>query len=84
MGKVDRIASQVVTLTLVKSKCVPILLYCLEVCSLNAKDIKSVDYAITSALFKIFQTNSNEIIEEWKRSFGVKPLSDIVAARKLT
>ena len=84
MGKVGRIASQEVTLVLVKSKCVPTLLYCLEVCPVNTKDIKSLEYPITCALFKIFQTNSDEIIEECKRSFGVKLLLDIVAARKLT
>ena len=35
MGKVDRIALQEVTLTLVKLKCGPTLLYCLEVCSFH-------------------------------------------------
>ena len=83
-GKVGRIASQEVTLTLVKSKGAPTLLYCLEVCPFNTKDIKSLENSTTCALFKIFQTNSNEIIEECKRSFDVKPLSDIVAVRKLT
>ena len=69
---------------IVKVKCVPTLLYCLEVCPLNTKNIKSLEYPTTCVLFKIFQTYSNEIIEECKRSFGVKPLSDIVAAKKLT
>ena len=84
MWKVGRIASQEVTLTLVKSRCVPTLLYCLEVCPLNAKDITSSEYPITCAIFKIFQTNSNEILEECKRSFDAKPLSDIVAAWQRT
>jgi len=34
-GKIRRIASEEVTLQLVKSKCIPILLYGLEVCELN-------------------------------------------------
>ena len=59
MVKVDRIAS------LVKSKCLQTLLYCLEVWLLNAKDIKSLKYHIKNyAFFKIFQTNSNEIVKE--------------------
>ena len=69
MGKVGRISLQVVTHTLVKSKCVATLLYCLKDCQLNTMDIKSLEYPITRAFFKIFQTNSNEIIEECKRSF---------------
>ena len=72
MGKVGRIAVQEVTLTLVKSKCMPTLLYYREVCPLNTKDTKSVKYPITCALFNIFQTNSYGTIEECKRSFGVK------------
>ena len=40
-----------------------------EVCRLNTKDIKSLEYPITCALFKIFKTSSNEIIDEYKRSF---------------
>ena len=55
-----------------------------EVCPINTKDIKSLEYPITCAVFKIFETNSNEIIEDCKRSFDVKPFSDIVAARNLT
>ena len=50
--------------------------------ALNTRDIKSLEYPIACAFFKIFQITYNEIIEECKRSFGHKPLSDIVAARK--
>jgi len=38
-GKVGRTASEKVTLQLVLSKCVPVLLYGLEACPLNASDI---------------------------------------------
>jgi len=34
-GKVGRVASEEVTLHLIKSKCIPVLLYGLEVCPLN-------------------------------------------------
>ena len=61
MGKVGRITLQEVTLTLVQSKCLLTLLYCLEVCPLNTKDTKSLEYPITCALSKIFQTNSYEL-----------------------
>ena len=84
MGKGGRIAVQEETFTLVKSKCVPTLLYCLEVCPLNTKDTKSLEYPITCALFRIVQPNSYGTIEECERSFGVKLLSDIATARKST
>ena len=84
MGKVGRTASQEVTLTLVKSKCLPTLLCCLEVYPLKHEDIKSLEYPINCTYFKIFYTNANEIIKKCKRYFDVNPLSDIVAAWKLT
>jgi len=36
-GKVGYVASEETILQLIKSKCLPILLYCLEVCQLNKK-----------------------------------------------
>jgi len=47
-GKVGRISSEEVVLQLVKSKCLPILLYCLEVCPLTKTDLKSLDFVINS------------------------------------
>jgi len=45
-GKIGRIASEEVTLPLVKSKCIPILLYGLEVCELNKSPMASMDFTI--------------------------------------
>ena len=46
-GKVGSIiASETVVIELLKSKCMPILFYGLEVCPLNKSNIKSIDYAI--------------------------------------
>ena len=43
-GLYGRLASEVVFLHLVNSKCMPILLYSLEVCSVNKADIRSLDF----------------------------------------
>ena len=42
-GKILRIASEEVVLQLIKSKCVPVLLYGLEVCALNKSQMASLD-----------------------------------------
>ena len=47
-GKVGRHASEEVTLQLVKSKCMPMLLYGLECFALLKSDVKSIDFAVTS------------------------------------
>ena len=74
MGKVGRISSQEVTIMPVKSNYFKVPLYCMKVC--HSEDIQFLENRITQKL-KL----SNEIIEEGKRSFGVKP---IVLERKLT
>jgi len=44
-----------VVLELVKCKCLPILLYGLEWCPLNKSDVKSLDFAVTRFLMKLFK-----------------------------
>ena len=49
-GKVGRVASEEIILQLIKSKCLPILLYCLEVSSLTKNDLKLLDFVINRFL----------------------------------
>ena len=60
------VASETVVIELLKSKCIPILFYGLEVCPLTKSHIK---YALTSCLKKIFCTNSQEVISECRDMF---------------
>ena len=66
-GKVGRIASEEVTVQLLKSKCLPIFLYGLECYSLLKTDLHSVDFAVMRLLMKLCRT-ANDIIYEC-RSF---------------
>ena len=45
-GKIGRAASEHVVVELLKTKCLPVLLYGLEVCSLSKAQIRSLDYAV--------------------------------------
>jgi len=51
-GKVGRVASENVIVELLKTKCLPILLYGLEACPLT--QLKSLNYAISSSFRKNF------------------------------
>ena len=53
-GKVGRSASELVMVELLKTKCLSVLLYGLEVCSTTKVHIRSMDYAISSCYRKIF------------------------------
>jgi len=45
-ARISRVASEKVTLQLIKSKCLPVLLYSLEACHLNKSDLLSLDFVI--------------------------------------
>jgi len=60
-GKVDRLALEDVVLHVADSKCMPILLYDVEVCPLSQSDVGSLDFAIFRFVVKLFQTNNKEI-----------------------
>jgi len=42
-GRVGRIANENATVELLKKKCLPTLLYAMEVCPLNKSDIRALD-----------------------------------------
>jgi len=53
-SKIVRLASEEVVLQLVKSKCIPILLYSLEPFDLSTTDLRSMDFVINRFFMKLF------------------------------
>ena len=60
-GKIGRSA---VIKHLLKVKCLPVLLHGLNACPLNITDCKSLDFVIFRTLAKMFETFSQDIINE--------------------
>jgi len=60
-GKVGRLASEEVTLQLIKSKCIPVL-YGFVACPLNKTQLLSLDFVMNRFLMKLFSTSNMEII----------------------
>ena len=52
-GKIGRIASEDVVIQLLKSKCIPVLLYGLEVCNLSKRDLQSLDFTVNRFFYEI-------------------------------
>jgi len=52
------------------------------VCSLNKSDIRALDYVVDSALKKIFDTNSKEIILECRVMFDLNAIGDVLLKRQ--
>ena len=83
-SKVGRFASEDVVINLLRSKCIPSLLYCVEACPLFQRDKHSFDFSLTRIFMKIFKTGSAAIVIECQKQFGFLPLSyqvDIRSAR---
>ena len=69
-GKVGRIASEEVIIHLIKYKCMPILLYGLEVLNLNKSQLNSLDFVANRFLMKLFNTNNMQVVEQCSEQFN--------------
>ena len=81
-GKVGRHTSEVVILQLVKSKCMPMLLYGLECFALLKSDVKSIDFAVTRFVMKLFRTSNIDIINDCRSNFSFMLPSEMIEIRK--
>ena len=71
-GKVGRVASEDVVMDLLKTKCLPILYYGFEACTLNKSQIHSLEFALNSCLRKIFNTRSQDVVVECLTAYQLK------------
>jgi hypothetical protein len=77
-GKVGRIASEEVILHVLTNKCIPILLFGLEACTLTKSDLNALDVTdIKEFLMKLFESVNMELINECCHTFGVKLPSEL-------
>ena len=82
-GKVGSLASEEVIVQLMKTKCLPVLYYALEVCPLNKSDIKALDYVLFSSFCKIFRTKSKDVVDDCMLLFGCSSVLTAVNKRKV-
>jgi len=68
--------------TSLKSKCLPVLYYGMEVCPLRKSQLKSLDFAVNSALRKIFDTKSQDIVNECREIFQCLSAELTIASRR--
>ena len=78
-GKIGRLASEEVTLQLIKTKCLPMLLYGLVACPLNTSQLLSIDFVINRFFIKLFSTSNMEVIKCCQEQFSFQLPSDTLA-----
>ena len=81
-GRVGRLANEDVVLHLIKAKCLPVLLYGVDVCPVNVSDMRSLEFTVKRIKIKLFRTYDNGIINSCMSFFGLPTVSELVSQRK--
>jgi hypothetical protein len=74
-SKVGHFAPDPVLVSLLRAKCIPILLYGIESCPLLVRQINSLEFSLTRILMRIFNTNSPLIVKQCQVNFGILPIA---------
>ena len=80
-SKVGRAASEETILVLLRTKCLPILLYATEACPFLSRDMHSLQFTITRLFMKLFRTGSPVVVEECQRYFNFLPIKQQLSIR---
>ena len=67
--------------TIIKTGCLPILLYGLEVCPLSKTNLRSLDFPINRFFMKLFNTSDMQIVTECQSIFNFRLPSAIIPDR---
>ena len=81
-GKIGGSASEEIILSLIKSKCLPCLLYGLDACPINVTEGNSLNFTVRRTLFKIFHTTSPSIILDCQLYFSFPDVTVCLKLRK--
>jgi len=69
---------------LLKHKCLPILLYALEVCNLDRRTTQSLDFTLNRFFMKLFKMSNLEIVRHCQTVFGCELPGVLLSKRYAT
>jgi hypothetical protein len=78
LSKIGRNASEEVSLSLIRAKCIPCLLYAVECCPLLSRDKHSLEFTVTRSLMKLFRTGSPAIVMDCQIFFKLLPVTYLI------
>ena len=70
-----------VVFALIKTKCLPVLLYGTEVCPTNAADLQSMQFTINRVIITLFGTMSQNYYQEVSNYFGINTIKELIHNR---
>ena len=81
-GRAGSRASLEVLFSLMRSKCIPDLLYSIKACFVDTRETISLEYPITCSFFKILKTLSSDLVNYCRLVFGLRQFSDVIGIQK--
>ena len=63
-------ASEETVLELIKTKCIPALMFGMEACPLKKRDINSLDFVVNRLFMKLLKTSDINIVRTCQHMFG--------------
>ena len=81
-GKLLNLAYEEVILDLVRTKCIPILLYGLECFQLGKADLHSLDFTFNRLCMKLFKTGSIDVVKDYQNYFDIDLPSSVLKKRQ--
>ena len=75
-------APEDVILELIRSKCLPALLYGLKACPLRKSDISSLYFVVNRFFMKLFQTNNIDIVNYCRAQFEFDLIPSTVVEKR--
>jgi len=80
-GKIGGRSSEDVILQLIRSKCMPALLYGLEACPFRLSDYNSLDFVVNRFFMKLFKTNNLDTVTYCRTQFNFDLPSTVLKER---
>ena len=81
-AKISMHANEDVVLHLLQTKCLPILLYCVESCPVSKSDAQSLDFIVVRFIMKLFRTSHKPTIDCCLENFGFQLPGELIQTRQ--
>ena len=81
-GKIVQSGSEELMFELIKSKCLPILLYGTDVYPINSADRHSLQFTVNKTVYKIFGAMSKDLYIEISAHVGIESVENFVVNRR--